>query len=263
MSATPEEPVAASDSHSGQASLPDSAPSQRKGLPAVWLLAFAALGLALIATVLSAHALGKATRSEQRLADLVSAAPAASPAAVEEAAGDQPGPTSPSPLPPAGQTRPPESPAVESPDAPDVLNPRATFTLAYAEEVLTVRALSRSTAYLDLDEPRVGVERGADMAMAVSTSNPIPYFFFQDGVVAAEATSAELSAHDCRELIRTGPLPRGTQVPAQRGLVLCVATSAEQAATEGISQKIAVLHVTALSEEGRATVHVTAWEVPR
>jgi hypothetical protein len=165
--------------------------------------------------------------------------------------------------PPTDHTASPEDTATPT----DVLNPQAVYTPVYSGEVLNPQVTGDSQAYVDLDEPRVGADfNKADIRLDVSFRVDVPYFQVTseaDDHAAAEAGSPTLTPEDCADLIRTGPLPDDAQVPAQRGTVLCIATSPTSAAAQGINQRIAVLHVTALGDDGRVTIEVSAWEVPR
>jgi hypothetical protein len=134
----------------------------------------------------------------------------------------------------------------------------------YSGEVLNPQVTTSNEAYIDLDEPRVG-NSGADLLLEVPGfgSDP-PYFNLQQSdVTAAEAATPEVTPDDCLEQIRTSPLPPDAEVPAQRGTVLCVLTSLVRAAEQGINQKLVVLHVSALGDDGRVTIEVDAWEQPR
>jgi hypothetical protein len=161
----------------------------------------------------------------------------------------------------------PASPVTpEETDAPrDVLNPRATYVQVYSEEVLNPQVTDDSDAFIDLDEPRVGADfNRADIVLSVSFRSDVPVIALsEDDQSAAEAANPELTPQDCSELIRTGPLPDEVQVPAQRGTALCATTSPTNAAAQGINQRMVIIRVTALGSDGRLTLEVSAWEVPR
>lgn len=242
-------------------------PARQRGVRGAWLVAVAALMVAIPAAALAVYAIGKAGQaSEQAREARAQAESLAGETGEPDTPGDAQGNVPTTPAINEGDDQPAQSPTEASPDAtpPDVLNPQATYTEKYADEVLNPQATEYNSAYVDLDEPRVGGDLSqADITLNLEFDNSVPYFSFGNDVVAARAPdTAELTPQDCRELIRTGPLPDGSEVPAQRGLVLCVATSPEGAAAQGITQKIVVLHVTALADGARATVHLDAWEIP-
>ena len=84
--------------------------------------------------------------------------------------------------------------------------------------------------------------------------------------LVTDGTLATLTAKDCVEHIRTGPLAAGADVPIKQGGVLCITTSAQRAVTEGISRKVVALEVVGIVDEqetATATVRVNAWDIPR
>jgi hypothetical protein len=144
------------------------------------------------------------------------------------------------------------------------LSPQAVFVEAYKAQNLNPLAAAGSTAYLDLDEPRVLQARGTSDGYLQREygSGAVPYFVFSQGTSVALATDPNIQPADCRELIRTGPVPTNQHVPAQRTATICVATSLEDAKEQGIQQKLVVIHVNSLPETGRVNLTITAWKVP-
>ena len=68
---------------------------------------------------------------------------------------------------------------------------------------------------------------------------------------------ATLSATDCVDRIRTGPIAEGAEVPIKQGNLLCLVTSASRAVTEGISRKVVALEVVGVvDEQGTSTATV-------
>jgi hypothetical protein len=175
------------------------------------------------------------------------------------------------PAPTATATDPPPvepatgSPPSEAPTPPDVLNPQAVYSPVFAGDVLNPQVTGDSDAYIDLDEPRVGADfNRADIVISLPFSGPVPTIqLMERDQAAAEAGNPAVTPEDCAELIRTGPLPQEATVPAQRGTILCITTSPTQAAAQGINQRMVVLRVTALGDDGRMSLEVSAWEVPR
>lgn len=227
-----------------------------------WLVAVLALVIALAAMVFARSAASQAQRAEN-LADEALSQTSTEPDTDSSAEPS----TSPEPETPEDEssTEPPDGNSLDPTIAPpDVLDPQAEYSATYTAEVLNPRATTRSSADIDLDEPRVGADPSTiDITVHLDFGSTVPYISLEHEVAAAEASADALTPEDCADLIRTGPVPEGEGIPAQRGTVLCVATSLNKAAAEGINQKLVLLRVTELGDEGRVTIQVDAWEVPR
>ena len=149
------------------------------------------------------------------------------------------------------------------------LNPEAEFTQVYDKQLLKIQTRCNNPTYADLDKGEVGV--GSDVGdIRVSrycSSGSVPVFGFDTPVaLVTDGTLATLTAKDCVEQIRTGPLAAGADVPIKQGGVLCITTSAQRAVTEGISRKVVALEVVGIVDEretATATVRVNAWDIPR
>lgn len=226
-----------------------------------WFVAILALLIAIVAAVLARSAASQAQRAEQLASELKSQA------AVEpgDTQGLEPSAGAQDTAEPVADPEPvAEATPVPTITPPDVLDPQADYRLTYSDEILNPQPTNDSSAEIDLDEPRVGPEQSkVDIVIDVGYDSTVPVIRLEDGVAAAEAPSEAATPADCADLIRTGPVPDRYSVPAQRGTVLCIATSREQAAAQGINQKLVVLHVTELGADGRVTLHLDAWEVPQ
>lgn len=144
-------------------------------------------------------------------------------------------------------------------EAPDVLNPRSEYERSYTDQILTPRAGRWSGVGIDLDEPRADVSGTAtDLTL---DSAAVPQLIMSYGVSAARVTE-RLEAAGCADRIRTGPLPDDEHVPAQKGTLLCIATSRSGAADQGIDQRMVLLEVTGLADDGTVSLNLNAWVVP-
>jgi hypothetical protein len=234
---------------------PGAEPARRSGGLIPMALSAVALLLAVVAVGVSLYAVSrtgdtKATNTSAQPNGGTGAAPAPSDA----------GPQSPSPA-----ERPAPTDASPSADtALDVLSPQASFVEAYKAQALNPLATSGTTAYLDLDEPRVLQNRGTSDGYLTRDygSGAVPYFVFSEGTSVALADDPNVQPADCRELIRTGPVPTSQHVPAQRDRTICVATSLEDAKEQGIQQKLIIIHVNSLPDTGRVNLTLAAWKVP-
>jgi hypothetical protein len=161
--------------------------------------------------------------------------------------------------------RPADSPsATTSPTQLDVLSPEAQCETAYKTQELNPMASSSDTTYIDLDEPRVlqSREKSDLYVQREYTTSAVPFFVFESGTEVAMAQEPTVQPADCANLIRTAPVQDRQRVPAQRGNVICVATSLAAAAEAGIKQKMVVIYVTDLPSSGRVTIRLSAWKIP-
>jgi hypothetical protein len=169
---------------------------------------------------------------------------------------------------PAGSAAPESEPSgAETPTEPLTPDPgqlirTANYTVQYPADELQLQVANCYRVAIDLDEPRVGVEDDSgDLSFHGQCNAPIS-FTLPEGVVGAHANSGQVTPNECAELVRKAPLADGGRVPIQRGIVLCVATSLDAARTQGITRKIAVIDVRAVSNGGVVNVEVAAWNVP-
>jgi len=188
-------------------------------------------------------------------------------------AGDgQPVRSSSAPTVPA-TTAPAEPPAVDpttgeaNDDIP--LNTAASYTVAYQGENLRVQVRCDNNTYVDLDKPEVGSDyQISDLAMEVNCgpSNVPTFSVTTPAASLPQGDLATLTAKDCVEAVRTGPLAEGATVPVKQGVVMCVLTSGPRAATQGISRKVVAIQVLGVVDEDAtdtASVRVNAWNIPR
>jgi hypothetical protein len=86
-----------------------------------------------------------------------------------------------------------------------------------------------------------------------------------DQVLASRAADANATPNDCARGVQTGPLGNQNRIPitAQPPLVLCVVTSKQEAFAQGLTWKVVLLQVKAISQDQTVDILVTAWNVPR
>jgi hypothetical protein len=133
------------------------------------------------------------------------------------------------------------------------------FVPAYTAEELHLQASECGFVGVDLDRPQVAVGEFELRFRGPCADNVVR---LETLVVASVASSADVTPTQCTDLIGRAPLGV-SQVAVSKGLVLCVRTSAEEAQRQGISQKVAVLEVVTVADDGTADVRVSAWNVPR
>jgi hypothetical protein len=155
----------------------------------------------------------------------------------------------------------PEDPAV-TPQEPE-LNEQTEFKVKYSKELLRLRAECSYQMKADLDEPRVGVDSREDLIFNMACGGDTSSLVLADGVVGARVDSSTLTPADCADQIRTGALPPQGPTPARQGVVLCVKTSHAAASEQGITQKMVVLEIRGVAQDGTVTVQATAWDIPR
>jgi hypothetical protein len=152
----------------------------------------------------------------------------------------------------------------ETEASPGDINPSTQFVIAYEGENLRIRSFrcnSDEKNHVDLDEPRV-IGKTAD-------KSEISYEDCDPGRLSTELQFAQVSGSsatpaDCLERIRTDP-GRSPIAPSS-GMTLCVVTSQNRAAAEGISQKLIFVTVDSIARDndmGVLNVTVKAWKVPR
>jgi hypothetical protein len=142
------------------------------------------------------------------------------------------------------------------------LDPKANFTPAYTPETQTLiihRANSGSN-YVDLDRPAVGVSSDVAEFYYYGYNNTLR---FQDDVQVATSSSAEIQPGDCVDLIQHGALAEGTPIPVGTpDLTMCIVSAVSQAQRQGISRKVALVHVVSVGQDGAVQVTVKAWNIP-
>lgn len=237
---------------------PSQAPRHRRPVLA-WTVAALAVVVALSAGGFALYALGKAAGARQTATAGKPPAPAAANTAVAA--------TSEAPTTGAGTGPSPVGSAAPGVDTtPGQLDPKAKFIEAYQQQQLTLRPASCNSVYIDLDEPRVGVPSPiADLTFsgARCSSGQATFVLQNDGSTASLAGSPSATPSDCAQAIRTGPISYQSPVPITEHLVLCVATSVSEAINQGKPQKIAVVQVRSIAQDGTVDIIVSAWNVPR
>jgi len=249
----PTAPISPAPAEPPTATLPPArGPRGRTGWVAVGV-ALVALLLSVVSTSVSLYALSRSSGDDTKTT--AGQSPVAS---VAPTAGQQPSQTVESP------TLPDSSSSASSPTPPDVLSPQAEFEPAYNTQEINPLATSSNVTYIDLDEPRVlqGSEKSEVSVRRDYSASAVPYFLFDQGTSVAMAKDPTVQPADCVDLIRKAPVPYNQRVPAQRETVICVATSLSEAHSEGIKQKMVVMYVSAIGDNGRVSVRLSAWRIP-
>ncbi len=233
--------------------VPPAAPTPaapRSGLLVVTLIVAAlALILGLAGVVISAIALGQADKATKTAA--ANNVPTAAGPATE----------APQPADPAADptTDAPADPGVTT--SPGEINPTAEFAVKYQDEKLRVQSERCSPGYrtgIDLDEPRVLKEGEGDITYGGCLPGTI-----ETDLPIAEIPGQDATPADCLENIRTAP-GRSPVAPSE-GLTLCFLTSQNEAAAQGISQKLVFVTVDSITKDndhGVLNITLKAWDVP-
>lgn len=169
------------------------------------------------------------------------------------------GPTSPGepsdlPTDATATTAPSLEPTGEPTGGPD---PSGTFTVAYPSE--TLRLQPSSSRSVDLDTPTGNAPSGT-YEFSYTGSTPNLRLYFSNDVAVAEIQTPNPNAGDCAVELRRAPIDSDV-VPA-KGKMLCVLTSADRAASQGNTQKLVLLRMATLTEDGTLNLSLTAWNVP-
>lgn len=143
-------------------------------------------------------------------------------------------------------------------DEPGPLEPSANFQVHYGDQKLRLQA-GCTTREVDLDEPRVTPDVGADLSYSGCTPGNLELTFNSE-LRVSQLPTQKASASECAEAIRSSA-GNNTMAPAQ-GLTLCVLTAKSQATDQGIPQKVVLFRIDSMAKDGTLNVSVTAWKVP-
>lgn len=216
-------------------------------------MAGVAVLLALVSVVIALRATGRAQDALDRVDRIVtagagSAVPTTEPSAPSNVVTDQPAAT--------------DEPSTVGPAAPPT-EPAAKYTSAYSSETLQLQARCHYNLYLDLDDPRVLVNDGStEDLMYTQGCTDASTFTLSPGVFGSTTDSPTVQPWECADRIRSAPIAPDLEVPARKGVVMCVLTSPSAARQQGIKQRIVVLEVTGEGKDGKIVLKVTAWNVP-
>jgi len=224
------------------------------GAPLAIAVAVLALLLAAVSMLVSWRALDQATDAR----DIARAGGAPAP----QAPGPAPQPTEPPPTGgPAPEPPPPGDPTT-TPDLPP-LNEQTQYTVKYEKVSLKLQTGCNNSQYIDVDVPRVRNDStDDDIQFTAQCGAETSYFELPQNTPASRADTPNLTPQDCARLIQTGPLGLNTRVPARKGTVLCLITSLEEAMQRGDKQRIAIVQVTGVADDGAVSVSATAWDIP-
>ncbi|WP_305786626.1 hypothetical protein [Symbioplanes lichenis] len=227
----------------------------RGGLPAVTLIvAVLALVVGVSAVIISALALSRsddAVVTAEKANSRPLPAPAVSSPAVTET-------TEPPADEPTDETA--DEPAASG--TPTDISPTAQFEVAYEGENLRIRSVNCNDLYrtgVDLDEPRILGEVDAELRYGGCDPGTI-----LTGLPFAQVSGPDATPADCLETIRTDP--GRSPIAPSRGMTLCFQTAQNQAAAEGIDQKLVFVTVNSVTTDngtGILAVTVKAWKVPQ
>ncbi|MFG2009343.1 hypothetical protein ACGFNF_09755 [Micromonospora sp. NPDC048868] len=211
--------------------------------------------LGLLATVLSLRALDQAN-------DARDIARAAGAGRVDERPGSgEPAGTSTAPAPATTGAEPPPPEPSLSGSAEPTLDPRAPVKEKYVDERLTLRASCGSDLDIDLDKPEVRVSNGEELRFTSRCGGDSSYFNLASRARGAQVDAATLSAADCDDRIAKGAIGTDINVPARKGVMLCVRTSLSDARERGDTWKMALVQVTDVNDDGTVVLTARAWDI--
>ncbi|MEW2380010.1 hypothetical protein AB0883_28420 [Micromonospora sp. NPDC047812] len=235
------------------------APKPRGGsrLPLVAVGAAAlAVILGLLAAVLSLRALDQADDARD-IAQAAGAGRTGAPPPGTDAPSEAP--TAPASEPSGAE--PPTGPTPDGSTEPS-LNPQTQYKEKYVDERLTLRASCGSDLDIDLDKPEVRVTDGEELRFTARCGGDSSYFNLAAGARGAQVDAAMLSAVDCNERIVKGSIGQDINVPARKGVVLCVKTALNEAQERGDTWKMALVQVTDVNDDGTVVLTAKAWDIP-
>jgi len=149
---------------------------------------------------------------------------------------------------------PTEEPTSEPTGGPD---PSGVYEVAYQSEPLVLQPSSR---YVDLDEPS-GNASGSVYELQYEGFAPGSKLEFSSEVALASINSPSPTANDCAKQLRREPID--TTFAPSKGQLICVLTSRSAADDQGIRQKIVLMKVNSITQDGTLNLTLTAWTVPR
>lgn len=159
------------------------------------------------------------------------------------------------PPPPEQTGTPNDLPSVD----PGELEPSANFRLHYGDQKLRVQASCGENRNIDLDEPRVAPDTGADFTYYGCSPGSLE-LRFGSGLRVSQLAATKATANECAEAIRSAA-GNNEMAPAQN-LTLCILTEKGAATDQGIPQKIVLLRIDSMAKDGTLNISVTAWNVP-
>jgi hypothetical protein len=219
------------------------------------LLAIVLAGLSLLVALGSAAFAWRAIDQAQDARDIaLSGGGGAAPATGVSAQPAQP----PAAAPDTGAPAPPADPASTEPPP---LNVNTVFTEEYAKQSLTLTVTSCRDLAVDLDEPRVNAESGADLILNGACGGTPALFGLADEVDGSTAGTPGMTPGACADKIRTAPIA-GTGIPVRQGTVICLQTSFPYARSHGDAWRIVLVEVTGVGNDGAVTVQTSAWNIP-
>lgn len=150
-------------------------------------------------------------------------------------------------------TAPTEEPTSEPTNGPD---PSGVFEVAYQSEPLVLQPSGR---YVDLDEPS-GNANSAVYELQYDGFPPNAKLEFNSEVALASINSPTPTANDCAKQLRREPID--SSFAPSKGQLICVLTSRQAADDQGIRQKIVLVKVNSITDDGTVNLTLTAWTVP-
>jgi hypothetical protein len=175
-------------------------------------------------------------------------------------AGPQPtGEVTPAPTEPAPTDPSTDSPATEpTSEGPATLDPEAAFKPSYEDVGMNVQVTSGGSRTIDLDQPSVDSDpditlQGHQQATTISLNS---------GVTGAMAETTDVPPKECLNRIKLSALAPNGEFPLRKGQVYCIQTSQADAQTKGETQKIVVVSVAGISDDGVVSLKATAYFVP-
>jgi hypothetical protein len=157
-----------------------------------------------------------------------------------------------------------ESPLSTSTTETRRVTPDSDFQLVFEKQVLHVppRETCGELRYVDVDEPRSGAEQEiAEFGYGTACGVVKPRIDVADELPISLVQSENATAKDCAEAIQRSPVNEPF-VPTEETR-LCLITSAEEAQGQGKSQKVALVTVTGIDQDGMMTIQISTWSVPR
>jgi hypothetical protein len=133
--------------------------------------------------------------------------------------------------------------------------------VTYAQEPLRLQVGCAAAMYIDLDEPRADADPArSDLRYDSRCGGKVrPTLSLGPGADGgSQVPGRDTDAAGCDKAIRTSPLGPGADVPAVRGTVLCVLTSA----AEADRPRMVLIEVTDVAVDGTAGLRATSWTVP-
>ncbi|MGC5660194.1 hypothetical protein ACN261_07260 [Micromonospora sp. WMMD723] len=150
-----------------------------------------------------------------------------------------------------------------SPGEAPVLTEQTVYEPKYQKQPMVLQAACGRAMYADLDEPRAkNDDDQAEISLSTSCSSNQPMLRLMDGVEGSEDARPGMTPKECADKIRSALVGRDAPIPVRKGTALCITTSYQDARERRDQWRMILMQVVGVSNDGAATVELSAWNIP-